>query len=147
MKVKTLNPNDRNRFDSNIDSDDHIFLCFEDLLVKLHILKKYKETYQYLKEYPHKKIEDVKVTKTMTFVIEKLIIEGMSFTMMSKLYSKFLSDNTLGNYVDKFSLDRKAQSIVFEEKNITILEPLEVGLFIKRDPKRRARDRYIFKQV
>lgn len=143
MKIKVLNTSGRNRF----EEVDALYETFQELLLRCSIKKLYEETYKYLKENPHGKIKDDKIKNEMERVIFVLLKEGMPYTRISFFYSNFLSDNSLRQYALKSAINRKAQSVIIEDKNKRIDNLLEVALIVKRDFKKRSCNGYKWKTV
>lgn len=135
MRELALKKKKRNRYPDDI----YLYETFKELLQRCKIITAYNRTYKYLKENPNTKIKDQEIDNLMSTVVETLILEAMPFTMISILYSKFLSDNALRKYVNKFKMKRKPQYIKLED-NESVLIPLEANLIIKQDLKKKAKD-------
>ncbi len=169
MIVKVKDYKNRNRYDSDILSSNNSYELFKELLQRVKVLRHYQVSYEYLKQYPKRKVRDDSIRKSLSVVTERLFHEGMSMSKLAKMYSGNISDNTLRTYFST-KMDRKAQSIVFapieakeysdvfkevlngkvsesrveyivdEKKKIE--EPLNVRMMIKNDVRRKSRNRY-----
>lgn len=149
MLVKRKDYKNRNRYrhTSEYPSDS-----FKKLLAEVKILRHFELSYEYLKKYPKQKVMDEHIKKSLAIVTSSLYNEGMSMSMLAKLYSKNISDNSLRTYFNN-RINRKAQTIIFSPIEAKIYgqvvdgedkieEPLKVQMTIKKDVRRKARDRY-----
>ena len=112
MKIRKSLGKERNRF-----NDDEAFeITFEDLLRRIERLRDFKRVNKYLLE--NKKTTDPTITIILKEIVERLLVEGMHYTTIVRLFKESRSDKVFSRGIYKKSLKIKRQSIKIEKEGV-----------------------------